>query len=55
MKPQQRLLVLAVTIFAARLLFARESAVLRNGFSISHDHHRQMGAVTRLFLSPSDD
>lgn len=55
MKARQRLLVLAVTIFAARLLCARESAVLRNGFSISHDHHRQMGAVTRLFLSPSDD
>jgi|SRR5579872_3366519 len=39
----------------ATALHARENAVLRNGFSISHDHHREIGAVTRLFLSPSDE
>jgi soluble lytic murein transglycosylase-like protein len=33
---------------------ARETAVLRNGFSISHDHRQQIGANTRLFLSESD-
>ena len=34
---------------------ARESAVLRSGFAISHDHHEQRGAITRLFLSSSDE
>jgi len=35
--------------------YARESAVLRSGFTISHDHHEQRGATTRLFLSSSDE
>jgi len=33
---------------------AAELAVLRNGFSIRHDHHVTMGARTRLFLSADD-
>jgi len=36
-------------------MHAREGAVLRSGFTISHDHHRQMGSTTRLFLSSSED
>jgi soluble lytic murein transglycosylase-like protein len=55
MKARHLLLVLTLIMFAARAFCARESAVLRNGFSISHDHHRQIGSVTRLFLSASDD
>jgi soluble lytic murein transglycosylase-like protein len=38
----------------APALHARETAMLRNGFSISHDHHQKMGAITRLFLTSSD-
>ncbi len=55
MKARQLLFALAIFIFSAETLCARESAVLRNGFSISHDHHREIGSVTRLFLSVSDD
>ena len=50
------LLVIPCLMFlAANSLQARESAVLRNGFSISHDHHRQIGSVTRLFLTASEN
>jgi soluble lytic murein transglycosylase-like protein len=42
-------------LLAANCLQARESAVLRNGFSISHNHHREIGSVTRLFLTASED
>ena len=35
-------------------LHARENAVLRSGFAISHDHRQQLGAVTRLFFTTSD-
>jgi hypothetical protein len=43
----------------ALLLLARpasgaELAVLRNGFSIRHEHHQVMGATTRLFLDADD-
>ncbi len=55
MTARQLWFALAIVISSAGTLFARQSAVLRNGFSISHDHHRQMGPVTRLFLSTSDD
>jgi soluble lytic murein transglycosylase-like protein len=55
MKRLGTLLFLAGTIAAAAPLHARESAVLRSGFTISHDHHRQMGTMTRLFLSSSED
>lgn len=33
---------------------AAELAVLRNGFSIRHDHHKIVGDTTRLFLSPDE-
>jgi len=40
---------------AATSVHARENAVLRTGFTISHDHRQQMGTMTRLFLSKTDD
>lgn len=49
------LLTISCLLLAANCLQARESAVLRNGFSISHHHHRQIGSVTRLFLTASED
>ena len=55
MKLTRLLIICGVTLVSAISLQARESAVLRNGFSISHDHHRQAGSVTRLFLSASED
>ena len=55
MKLMRLLAITSFVLLLASSLSARESAVLRNGFSISHDHHRQMGSVTRLFLSSSDD
>jgi soluble lytic murein transglycosylase-like protein len=33
---------------------ARETALLRNGFSIAHDHRQTLGTMTRLFTSGSD-
>jgi soluble lytic murein transglycosylase-like protein len=47
--------MLAVVALAATSLHARENAVLRTGFTISHDHHQQIGTITRLFLSKTDD
>ena len=55
MKLRALLTISGLMLLAANCLQARESAVLRNGFSISHDHHRQIGSITRLFLSASDD
>jgi len=55
MKLRALLTILGLMLLAANCLQARESAVLRNGFSISHDHHRQIGPITRLFLSASED
>lgn len=47
--------MIAAMALAATSLYARENAVLSSGFTISHDHHRQMGAITRLFFSKTDD
>lgn len=55
MKLRALLIIPCLMFLAANSLQARESAVLRNGFSISHDHHRQIGSVTRLFLTASED
>ena len=33
---------------------AAELAILRNGFSIRHEHHRVMGATTRLYFADDD-
>jgi hypothetical protein len=45
---------LAVFACCAGSAAASEIAVLRNGFSIRHDHHAVMGSTTRLFLSKDD-
>jgi soluble lytic murein transglycosylase-like protein len=36
---------------AAAPLFASQDAVLRNGFSIRHEHHAVIGPVTRLYVN----
>jgi soluble lytic murein transglycosylase-like protein len=41
-------------LFFARPATAAELAILRNGFSIRHDHRLVMGTTTRLFLSTDD-
>jgi len=55
MKQARRLFACVVLFLSADFLHAGETAVLRSGFSISHDHHEQRGATTRLFLSTSDE
>jgi len=55
MKLARKLFMLASLAFAASFLHASESALLRSGFSISHDHHEQRGATTRLFLTASEE
>src|SRR6267143_4951722 len=45
--------VLAVGLFA-RPATAAELAILRNGFSIRHEHRLVMGTNTRLFLAAYD-
>ena len=55
MKQGRRLFTCVVLFLSADFLHAGETAVLRSGFSISHDHHEQRGATTRLFLSTSDE
>ena len=47
------LCVVAVALMA-RPASAADLAVLRNGFSIRHDHHQEMGATTRLFFFVDD-
>ena len=47
--------ILVLVTLAATSLHARENAVLRTGFSISYDHHQQIGTMTRLFLNPGND
>lgn len=47
--------LLAIVVLAASSLHARENAILRTGFTISHDHHQQMGTITRLFLNTGND
>jgi soluble lytic murein transglycosylase-like protein len=50
----RKLLVISGLLWLATAMQARETAILRNGFSISHDHRQQIGAKTRLFLFESD-
>jgi hypothetical protein len=38
----------------ARSATAAELALLRNGFTIRHEHHRVMGATTRLYFGDDD-
>lgn len=55
MTTMQKLLATACAATLITSLHARDTAVLRNGFTISHDHHKQLGSTTRLFLSPSEE
>lgn len=50
----RKLLTISAMALLATALHARETAVLRGGFTISHDHHELRGAMTRLFLSQSE-
>src|SRR6202167_4777085 len=43
-----------VAAFLARPATATDLAILRNGFSIRHEHRLVMGNTTRLFLSADD-
>lgn len=45
---------LVAILSLARPASAADLAILRNGFSISHDHHVVMGTTTRLYLSADD-
>ena len=61
MKRPARIAARAAALFCAvaLVLFARpaaaaEVALLRNGFSIRHEHRHVMGATTRLYLSADD-
>jgi len=48
------LLCVIAVVLLARPATAAELAILRNGFSIRHDHRLVMGANTRLFLAADD-
>lgn len=48
------LFVFVYVICFSRSARAAESAILRNGFSIRHEHHLVMGTTTRLFLTADD-
>ena len=48
--PKQLVRVMLVLLFASSA-FAADLAILRNGFSIRHERHEQIGAITRLYLS----
>ena len=47
---------MAIVLFAATALPcpAADAAVLRNGFSIRHEHRRVVGTITRLYVSKDD-
>lgn len=48
------LLCIATIVLIARPASASDLAVLRNGFSIRHEHRQVMGATTRLFFAADD-
>src|ERR1035438_5294063 len=56
----RRVKTFVALFFCAAILFvtgtaaAAELAVLRNGFTIRHDHRKAIGDTTRLFLSADD-
>lgn len=45
------LLCALVVVFGARPATAADLAILRNGFSIRHEHRLEMGSTTRLYFS----
>jgi soluble lytic murein transglycosylase-like protein len=48
------LLCAIAVVLLARSASAAELAILRNGFSIRHEHRIAMGTMTRLFISADD-
>ena len=40
----------AIITLMSTLAFASDSAILRNGFSITHDHRQAIGSITRLYI-----
>jgi len=50
----RKFLTISGLVLLATALHARETAVLRNGFGIPHDHRQQLGATIRLFLTTSE-
>src|SRR6266403_5197554 len=48
------LFCVAAVVLLARPADAAELAILRNGFSIRHEHRLVMGTTTRLFLAADD-
>jgi Transglycosylase SLT domain len=48
------LLCATVVLFSAGTAWATDIAILRNGFTIRHDHRLAMGETTRLFTSADD-
>jgi len=54
MKLRLLLTIVGVAVLATSVQ-ARENALLSTGFAISHDHHEQRGAITRLYFSSSED
>jgi soluble lytic murein transglycosylase-like protein len=48
------LLCVVTMVFLARPAAAADLAILRNGFSIRHEHRLVMGATTRLFFGADD-
>ncbi len=46
--------VAVAVAFLGRSASAADLAILRNGFSIRHDHHMVMGTTTRLYLTEDD-
>jgi soluble lytic murein transglycosylase-like protein len=51
----RQIAMLLTVLSCATLLSASEKAVLRNGFSLIHDHRDLRGPVTRLYLSPTEE
>ena len=49
-----RVLLLALLFGSSLYAFSADIAVLTNGFSIRHEHREVLGAVTRLYLSKTD-
>ena len=44
----------ALIVFLAGTSFAADSAILRNGFSIRHQHRQVIGTITRLYVNADD-
>ena len=40
----------AILTLLSTLAFASDSAILRNGFSIAHNHRQTIGTITRLYI-----